>query len=897
MDALRTLRAWWLRLGEVLFKHRREMELSAEIESHLQFHIDDNLRAGMGAAEARRMARIKLGGMEQIKESYRDRRGLPSLETLMQDMRHGLRILRKNPGFTAVAVLTLALGIGMNTAMFSVVNTVLVKSFPYPDPERIVMFQNKYKGGRTGSASPTEFNWWRQQTQAFEDVSAYDFSVANLTGESFPEQIPTMDVSADFFHLCGANALDGRTFTVADDLPNAPRTVLLAYGFWLRRFGGDRQVIGRRITLSGQRYEIIGVLGPYFQNGQIAERSSLSGDIETYEPPDVYIPFQLDPYSSSHGHYFNVAGRLKPGVTLAGANAQLQASYQEYGRRWPDDFSPDAGFGVQGWQHAIVGGVQNSLLILLGAVGLVLLIACANVGNLLLARAIGRKREIVFRAAVGAGRRRIVRQLLTESVMLSFAGGILGLAAGYAGILAILRIVPGNLPRIGSAGSNVSLDWRVLAFTAGLSILTSVLFGLVPALQSSHVDLSSALKESSNRSTTGSRHNQARAALVMTEMAVAVVLLIGAALLIRSFLAIRQVNPGFDAHNVLTMRISLTGPQFAQPGSLSRVIHEGVLRIRALPGVEDATTTCCVPLEERLHGSFEIAGRPEGPASGGLMGWTSVSPGYFETFRIPVLRGRTFTEQDESGPPVVIINQTLAKQFWPNSNPLRDQITLVGNESPLQIIGVVGDVREEALDRNPRPNLYLLSAQMNKPDLMTAWAWVVRTRAEPMSLSPAIQKELGDASGGLPVGQIRTMEQVLSRSTVNANFNTLVLTIFGCSALLLAAIGIYGLIAYSVAQRGQEIGIRLALGAESRNILRLVVVQGLRPALVGVACGLVAAFALTRLIAGFLFGVRAWDPLVFFMVPVILVGVALIAVTLPAMRASRIDPAAALRHE
>jgi predicted permease len=354
----------------------------------------------------------------------------------------------------------------MNTAMFSVANTALVKSFPYPDPERIVMFQNKYKGGRTGSASPTGFNWWRQQTQAFEDVSAYDFSVANLTGESFPEQISTMDVSADFFQLCGVNALNGRTFTAADDLPNAPKRLVLAYGFWQRNFGGDPQVIGRRISLNGERYEIIGVLGPYFQNGQIAERSSLSGDIETYEPPDVYIPFQLDPYSSSHGHYFNVAGRLKPGVTIADANARLQASYQEYGRRWPDDFSPDTGFGVQGWQDAIVGGVQNSLLMLLGAVGLVLLIACANVANLVLARATTRKREIAIRGALGAGRGRIARQLLTESVMLSFAGGVLGLAAGYAGIHAILSLIPGNIPRIGGGGSNLSLDWRVLAFVA-----------------------------------------------------------------------------------------------------------------------------------------------------------------------------------------------------------------------------------------------------------------------------------------------------------------------------------------------------------------------------------------------------------------------------------------------
>jgi putative ABC transport system permease protein len=371
--------------------------------------------------------------------------------------------------------------------------------------------------------------------------------------------------------------------------------------------------------------------------------------------------------------------------------------------------------------------------------------------------------------------------------------------------------------------------------------------------------------------------------------------------LIRSFIAIRQVNPGFDAHNVLTMRMSLTGPQFAKPAAVTQVIHEGVRRVRALPGVEIAATTCCVPLEVRLRAGFQIAGRPEGPASQGVTGWTLVSAGYFETFKIPVLRGRMFTERDDSGPPVLIINQALAKRFWPNSDPLNDQI-IIGHESPRQIIGVVGDVRDDALNRNPRPNLYELSAQLsdsqNVKVLQTVpWAWVIRTRVAPMSLSSAIQNELREASGGLPVAAVRTMEETLSRSTATENFRTLVLTIFGCSALLLAAIGIYGLMAYSVAQRLQEIGIRMALGAESSHIRNMVVYQGLRPALAGVVCGLAAAFGLTRMIASFLFGVKAWDPLVFFVVPVILVGVALVAVWLPATRASRVDPSHALQYE
>jgi len=510
------------------------------------------------------------------------------MDAFLKDLKHSARMFLETPGFTIAAIAALALGMATNAAIFSVANTVLFKPFAYPDPDRIVMFQNIFPAGRSGSASPTEFNWWRQQTQAFREVSAYDFNVVNWTGESFPEQIPTMRASADFFRLCGANTIEGRTFEAADDVPNAPKTAVLAYAFWQRHFGGDRKVVGRRMTLSGVRYEIIGVLGPQLPDGQITERSSLSGDIEIYEPPDVYLPFQLDPNSASHGHYFNVAGRLKPGVTLAAANAQLQATYQEYSRRWPDDSSSERRFGVQPLKSGVTGGVRNSLLILLGAVGFVLLIACANVANLLLARAAARKREIAIRVAVGASRGRIVRQLLTESLMLSLVGGVLGLAAGYVGIRTILALIPDNIPRIGLGGSNVDLDWRVLGFTLGLSLLTGTVFGLVPALNSSRADLSSTLRQSSNRCSTGLGHNQAQAQLVTAEMALAVVLSIGAALLIRSFLSLRQVNPGFDAHHVLTMRMSLTGPQFDKPEAVTRVIREGVRQIRALPGVEVA---------------------------------------------------------------------------------------------------------------------------------------------------------------------------------------------------------------------------------------------------------------------------------------------------------------------
>src|SRR3984893_2280393 len=665
------------------------------------------------------------------------------MDAFLKDLKHTSRMFLQTPGFTIAAIAALALGIATNTAMFSVVNTVLLKPFVYPDPERIVMFQNMLQqGGLGGTASPTEFSLWRQQSGAFQDVSAYAFTVANLTGEAFPEQIQATRVSADFFRLCGANALHGRTFTAEDDQPNAPKSVVLAYTFWQRRFAGDPQVIGRRMTLSDERYEIVGVLGSNLTNGQISETMLGDGHITIDEPPDLYIPFQLDPQSAEHGHYFNVAGRLKPGITLAAANARLQASYSEYARKWPDDMRLRVGFRVQPLQDAIVGGVRNSLLLLLGAVSFVLLIACANVANLLLARATGRTREMAIRAAVGAGRGRIVRQLLTESVMLSLAGGVLGVAAGYAGIRGILSLSPGNLPRIGTGGSNVSLDWRVLGVTLALSILTGILFGLVPALQSSRADVSSMLQESSNRSGTGVRHHKTLALLVTTEMALALVLLVGAALLMRTFIAIRHVNPGFDVHDVLTLRMSLTGPKFDNPASVTRVIQEGLRRIRALPGVEVAATSCCVPLENVFGGGFQIAGRPEGPASRGVAVSTPVSAGYFETFNIPILRGRTFTERDESGPPVVVINQTLAKQFWPNSDPLNDQI--IGGRSPPPIIGLVGDVHVR-LNRDPLPNMYAPSVAGSGLFQMVPLAWVIRTRGTPMSLSSAIQNELREA--------------------------------------------------------------------------------------------------------------------------------------------------------
>ncbi len=819
------------------------------------------------------------------------------MEAFLKDILHSVRMFRRSPAFTIAAIAALALGIGANTAIFSVVNAVLLKPLTYPDPDRIVQFLLTSPQGSGPGASVTKFNIWKQQTQVFQEVAAYDFGGPglNLTGGAFPEQVQGIHVTKDYFRLFGAEVAAGRTFTAEEDRPNGGHAVVLSNGLWKRRFGGDPGIVGRAISLGNQPYTVVGILASSFA---------------TDPPADLWLPFQFDPNSNDQAHYFIAAARLKPGVTLGMANAQMQLAANQFRRRYPGVLGPKDGFGVQKLQDAIVSDVRSSLFVLIGAVSFVLLIACANVANLLLVRASGRRREIAIRAAVGAGRMRIIRQLLTESVLLSLAGGAFGLALGMVGVRALLAINPGNIPRIGEHGTAVTLDWRVLAFTLAVALLTGILFGLIPALEATRSDLSATLKESGGRTGTSFRQNKARSVLVVSEMALALILLIGAALLIRTFLALRSVDPGFNAHNVLTMQMSLTGPRFEKTASVAQLARDGIQRIESLPGVEAAGTTCCLPLEGGFGLPFTILGRPltNGPYHGGG-GWMTVSPRYFDVFKIPMMRGRAFTLRDDGNAPgVVIINQAMAHQYWPKTDPLKDRIVIgkgVGpefDEPARQIVGVVADVRDGGLNRNPRPTMYIPVAQV--PDGVTALnarigpiAWIVRTRVSPHSLTSAIEKELREASGGLPVAHVRSMDEIVVQSTARADFNMVLLTIFGCSALLLAAIGIYGLMAYSVEQRTQEIGIRMALGAESHNVRNMVIVQGMRLALIGVVIGIAASFGLTRLIATFLFGVKSWDPTVFAIVPLILSAVALFAVWLPARRATRVDPIDALRYE
>ena len=823
------------------------------------------------------------------------------METFIRDLKHSLRMFVQSPAFTLAAVAALTLGIGANTAIFSVVNAVLLKPVAVPDPDRVVVFMNVTPRGSGPAASPAKFAHYRLQTDFVENVSAFNTGVMNYTGGTFPEQLRSGRVSADFFKLTGAPFLLGRSFTPEEDTPKGPRVTVIARRLWETRFNADPNIVGKSISLGGEPYTIVGVLGDF--------------DFREFGPtPQVWVLFQFDPNTTDQGHYFQAMGRLKPGVTLQQANARMGDSAKAFRAKFPQAIGPQGSFGVKPIRDMIVrDDVKRSLLIYGGAVSFVLLIACANVANLLLVRATGRRREIAIRAAIGGSRGRIIRQLLTESVVLSLAGGILGLVVGWAGIRALLSINTAGLPRVGENGAFVGMDGRVVAFTIAISLATGVIFGLIPALQSSKTDLTTTLKESSGRSGTGFRQNKVRSILVVIEVGLALVLLIGSALLIRTAVALGHVDPGFDTHNVLTLKMSLKGAQYDKAEAVEQVVRNGVERLKSLPGVIEASATCCVPLQGGYGLPFRIVGRPlaadsQGPFHGGG-GWMTVSPGYFEVFKIPVKHGRTFNERDTStSTPVVVINEAMAKQFWPKSDPMSDRIIIgkgvmreFASEGERQIVGVVADIKSNGLDSDPQPQMFIAQAQV--PDAanalnvsLTPISWIVRTQVPPQSLSSAIQDTLRQSTG-LPVSDVKSMDDIVSVSVSRQKFNMWVMSVFGGCALLLAAIGIYGLMAYSVEQRTQEIGIRLALGAQASQVKNMVVRQGMVLAMVGVVLGLGASFWLARLITTFLFGVTARDPLVFGGIPILLSAVALLAVWLPARRASKVDPLIALRYE
>lgn len=815
------------------------------------------------------------------------------------DVRYALRMLRSNPAFTAIAVAALALGIGANTAIFTVVNAVLLQPLPYPEPDRIMRVGRDYNGEFGWSNSIPKYMSWRHN-DVFESMALYNLgpSSVNVGAGDRPEPARAVRASRDYFRVFGVSPALGRSFTADEDRPGGPDAAVLAHAFWQSRFGGDPRILGRSVPIDGRPMTIVGVMPPSFQS----------------DPPvDLWIPLQADPDSTNQGHFLAIAGRLKPGVTVAQAKAAMKIAGERFraaNAQWMDK---NESVAVIPMRDAMVGPVRAPLYILLGAVAFVLLIACANVANLLLARSAVRQRELAIRAAIGASRGRVLRQLLTESAILALAGGALGYALGSWGVRGLLLVAPGDIPRLtetdGLHAAIPALDWRVALFTMALALGTSIVFGLLPALHTSNPDLASTMKEGTGRSGTSKAQNRARAVLVATEIALALVLLIGASLLIRTFVGLRSVNPGIDPHNVLTLDTAL-GNSYTKTGAVANFVAQSVHRIEVLPGVEAVASAVALPATTGIDLPFNIAGRT--PTDGQYNGdeqWRSISPHYFQALRIPLRRGRVFRETDTANSaPVVIINETLAKKYWPKEDPI-GQVILIGKglspdmeDAPRQIVGVVGPVREISLSNGEVPVMYVPQAQA--PDGVTKLvlgvlplAWAVRTHGDPAGLRSAIAREFRAVDAAIAPAHEMPMEQVLSRTVARQNFNMVLLTVFAAVALLLAAIGVYGVMAYAVERRTQEMGIRLALGAGRADLLKLVLGDAMKLAAAGVLAGLAMAFATTRLLASILFGVKAFDPLTFAAVAVILTAVAFLASYVPARRAAAIEPTDALRYQ
>jgi putative ABC transport system permease protein len=814
------------------------------------------------------------------------------METLLQDIKQALRAFRNSPAFTITAVLALTLGIGANTAIFSVINAVLLEPVAFPEPDTLVQ---PYVVDRRRSfelldatASPAMYVHWRAQTDVLAEAAAYRTVSLTLNGE-VPERVIATHATESYFRVFGARVERGRAFSPEEDAPGASGAAVISHDFWTRRFGGDTNVVGTVLSLNGAPHTVVGVMAPQFGGREL-------GDV------DAWLPFQIDPDTAGHTQDLQVAARLAPGVSLAQAQAALSASGPAYLERFSNNaYYQGIEFSALPFQTAAVGSqTKTTLWVMAGAVAAVLLIACANVASLLLVRALGRRREIAIRSALGAGRRRILRQLLTESVLLSVAGGALGLLLGFIGIRALLFVDTAGLPRLAAGGSLITMDWRVIAFTLTLSLFTAVVFGFVPAWTAWRNDLGSVVKGSGNKSG-GRRESKARAALVIVELGLAVVLLVGASLLIRTSLALNNVDPGFTVDNVLVMRTALSEPRFLTSAGIEELSTNTLARIRAVPGVEAATASLFVPLQRSFGEVFNIIGRDNGgrPVTGG--GDIAISTGdYFATFEIPVLRGRSFDERDDAGAlPVVVISRTLAERHWPGGDdPVGAQMQ-IGGGPVRQVIGVVEDVRALRLSNVPRQIMYLPLAQV--PDGQFTLeneqlAWIARANIDPSQVSAAIQTEVRQATRAA-VTDVQTMADVLSGSISRQRFNMVLMTVFSGAALLLAAIGIYGLVAFAVQQRTHEIGIRMALGAGSGNVKAMVFRHGMSLVAIGAAIGLVAAFLLSQLLASFLFGVESRDPAVFVGVPAILLLAAGAAVLVPAHRASRVNPLDALHHD
>jgi putative ABC transport system permease protein len=814
------------------------------------------------------------------------------MKTLWQDISYAARVLRKSPGFTVVALLAIALGVGANTAIFSVVNAVLLKPLNYRDPGQLVLiFHNYQKLGFQASVSAPGYAYYRDNAKSFSDVAAFSSWNVNLTGEGEPERLQGMTITSNVFQTLGATAAQGRTFNAEEDKPGNNHVVVLSDAFWRRRFGGV-PVVGKNITLNGEPYTVTGVMPPEFQLGR---------EWGAQQTPDVWSPIaftpqQLDLNSGLTSEYLVVLARLKPGVSVSQAQVEMDSIAADLRRQYmPGADASNWGLLLTPFDEFVVGKIRTALYVLLGAVLFVLLIACANVANLMLARGAVRQKEIAVRAALGASRWRVVRQLLTESVLLSLVGGGLGLLLAMWGVDFLLKLNDNRIPR----ATEIGLDRNVLLFTFGVSILTGVVFGLVPAFQTSNVNLHDTLKEG-GRSGRGGVRRGVRNALVIAEMAFAVILLVGAGLLIRSFVRLQQVDPGFQPRGVLAMQVSLPAAKYTDPARRAAFDHQVLEQLRTLAGVTGAATTTTLPMSGwNQSGSFGIEGRTVATNESMPHGdrWMP-SDDYFRTMGIRLIKGRYFDARDTvEAPGVVIVDEALAHKYWPDEDPLGKRISFEGgarNPRWREIVGIVAHVRNEGLEGESRGQYYVPYAQRsNNTDLFI----VVRTDGDPSSLAPSVRGAVATVDRDLPVYRVTTMERMVADSMSQRRFSMFLFGVFAALALALAVVGLYGVMSYAVAQRTHEIGLRMALGAQARDVLRMVVGQGMWLVAVGLGLGLLGALVLTRLMSSLLYGVSAADPLTYVGIALLLGAVALLASYVPARRATKVDPMVALRYE
>ena len=865
------------------FRRRRRLdrELDAELRSHLEMAVERNLRQGMSPEQARREALLDFGGLEQTKEVYRERRGLPFLETLLQDLRFAFRILRKSPGFTAVAVLTLALGMGATTTIIFVVNSVLLRPLPYTNSDRLLRVQETHPADPGANLTYATFLDLQREARTMENVAAYREWIFNVTGGSEPTQIAGALVSANFFAALGSTPTLGRTILAEDDQPGGDNhVVVLSYALWQSRFGSDSNILGQKLMVNAEPFTVIGVMPPGFDFPAQSE---------------LWCP--LVPGGELHGnrraHLLTVLANIGHGQSTGAANGELTTVAKSIEARNPGVDDPSLSLTAITLQRSLTAPVRPALVILLMAVGLLLVIACANVANLLLARTAARSKEIALRLALGASRARLIMLLLTESIFMSLLGGASGLLVAHTGLAFIRTQSTQNLPRF----SEIHLDLRVFAFSFGVSILSGLFFGLAPALAGSKLNLNAPLKEG-HWETAGAKRRVSSNTLTVLQFGLATILLAAAGLLAGSLLRVLSVNPGFNPDHLLTLQVFLSPVKYPERDSKSAItLHEMLENIRALPGVRSAGLVNALPITGGPSTEFVIEGRPT-PRLGEEPGADIrvADPQYFSTMGIPLVAGRVFTEHDNAASArVVLINQTLARTFWPNENPLGQRITMKDWGPPLtgEIVGVVGDVKTNGLDEQVSSMIYWSYYQFG----LVFNSVVVRTQSDPLLMVSAVKSGIWSVDKNQPVSEIQTMDQVLSQSLARRRLYVVLLGVFAGVALLLAAAGIYGVVSYTVTQRTREMGIRVALGAERVDILRIILLQAGKLALAGELVGILVALAVTRLMTSMLFGITAVDPLTFAGVVVLLSTVAFAACYIPARRAMRVDPMVALRYE